>query len=380
MSGALDGIRIVEFAGLGPAPFAAMMLADMGAEVIRVERPDQPQMWVDRMMRDPLNRSRRSITLDLKLPTALEVTRRLIGESHGLIEGFRPGVMERLGLGPDLCLELAPGLVYGRMTGWGQTGSLAASAGHDINYISLSGALAAIGSAGGPPVPPINLVGDFGGGGMLLAFGMACALLSAARGGAGQVVDAAMVDGSALLMAMTYGLYAMDDWTLERGTNRLDGGAHFYATYRCADGLDLAVGAIEPQFYARLLEVLGIDASTVPPQLDRSSWPAMHEQFAALFRTRTRPDWLDRFATVDACVSPVLDLTQVAAHPHNRERETFLDVGGVLQPAPAPRLSRTSASRPAPPRRPGADNDAVLLDLGLSEDEIIDLRQQGVFG
>lgn len=377
--GPLHGVQIIEFAGLGPAPFAAMMLADMGSDVIRVDRPHEAPAWVDRMRRDPLNRSRRSIALDLKNAAGVELALRLISGADALIEGFRPGVMERLGLGPDGCMERNSRLVYGRMTGYGQDGPLRDSAGHDINYIGLSGLLAAVGPADGSPLPPLNVAGDFGGGGMLLAFGVLCALWESSHSGQGQVVDAAMVEGSALLMAMTHGLRAIGDWELRRGVNRLDGGAHFYAAYECADGQFIAVGAVEPQFYARVLDILGLEGE-LPPQMQRESWPEMRQRFAEIFRTRPRAEWLGRFEGVDACVTPVLDLDEAPSHPQNTHRETFIVVDGVRQPAPAPRYSRTGAATPAPPRRPGADTAEILGEIGLSSSEIDRYRSRGALG
>ncbi|HZU71190.1 MAG TPA: CaiB/BaiF CoA-transferase family protein, partial [Acidimicrobiales bacterium] len=336
MSGPLQGVRVVEVAGIGPGPFAAMMLADMGAEVIRVDRaqavrggdPARPPM-------DVLARGRRSIGVDLKNPDGVETVLRLVEGSQALIEGFRPGVAERLGIGPQECLARNPALVYGRMTGWGQDGPYASMAGHDINYIALAGTLHPIGRAGGPPVPPLNLVGDFGGGGMLLAFGVACGLLEAGRTGQGQVVDAAMVDGAAVLAAMFHGFTASGIWTEERGTNLLDTGAHFYDVYETADARFVSIGSIEPQFYAELLRLTGLEGEDLPHQMDRSQWAALKERLAAVFRTKTRDEWCSIMEGTDVCFAPVLSLSEAPAHPHNQARRTFVEVGGVVQPAPA---------------------------------------------
>lgn len=377
--GPLLGIKVVEFAALGPAPMGAMLLADLGAEVVRIERkakPGRPTAELFDPQLDILNRSRRVVALDLKQPAAIEAALRLVAGADILIEGFRPGVMERLGLGPEVCLARNPRLVYGRMTGWGQNGTLADTAGHDINYLSLSGALHAIGEPGGKPVAPLNLVADGGGGAMLLAVGVLAALVAARSSGQGQVVDAAMTDGAATLMSMMYTLKAMGQWTQERGSNLLDGGAHFYDTYRCADGKWLSVGAIEPQFYALLLEKTGITDPAFAAQWDRARWPALREKLAAVLRTRTRDEWCAVFAGSDACVAPVLDMDEAPEHPHNRSRGTFIEVGGVTQPAPAPRFSRTPPAPPRPPM-PGADARPILADWGFSAGEIADLQHIG---
>ena len=335
MAGPLSGLRIVELAAIGPVPFAGMMLADHGAEVIRVERPGATPT-----PGDPLLRSRSSITLDLKNPADIAQLRKLSATADGLIEGFRPGVMERLGLGPGVLLSDNERLVYGRMTGWGQDGPLAPRAGHDINYIALSGTLGALGRAGDQPTPPINLVGDFGGGGMLLAFGMVSALFGVRSGGAGQVVDCAMTDGSALLMAMMWGFRAQGQWSGDRGTNLLDTGAPFYDTYETADGGYVAVGAIEPQFYAALRRVLGIaDDPRFDSQTDHAQWPMQKTELARLFKAKTRDQWTTLFDGIDACVTPVLSMAEALEHPHNRARQTFITLGGAAQPAPAPRYS-----------------------------------------
>ena len=368
--GPLQGIRVVEFAGLGPGPFCAMMLSDMGADVVRVDRPGGDGHGRAPDVFNPgrfgvLDRGRRSIALDLKKAEDVATARALVDRAHALIEGFRPGVMERLGLGPDECLERNARLVYGRMTGWGQTGPLAQAAGHDINYIAISGALHAIGQGEGGPVVPLNLVGDFGGGAMMLAFGIVCGLLEARTSGKGQVVDAAMTDGSALLMSMIYGLKAMGQWSGDRGANLLDGGAHFYDTYECLDGTFVAVGAIEPKFYSLLLATCGIEDDEAGTHMDPSGWPAMKKKVAAALKTKTRQEWCELLEGTDACLSPILTMDEAPHHPHNKARETFVDVGGVVQPAPAPRFSRTKPQIRRPPARPGADHEDILRDWGL---------------
>jgi alpha-methylacyl-CoA racemase len=374
--GPLAGIRVVELAGIGPGPFAAMLLADLGAEVLRVDRPEASRpAWPT-----VLARGRRSVAVDLKHPDGPGVVLDLVAAADALVEGFRPGVAERLGIGPDPCLARNPRLVYGRVTGWGQDGPWRLAAGHDIDYVALAGALHPIGQAGGPPVPPLNLVGDFGGGGMLLALGVVAALLEAARSGRGQVVDAAMVDGAALLTTQFHELLAAGLWREERGANLLDGGAPFYAVYETADGRHLAVGALEPQFWAELVERLGLDPADLPAQLDRDGWPQLRERLAALFRTRTRDEWCELLAGTDACVAPVLGLGEAPAHVHNRARGTFVEVGGVVQPAPAPRFSRTPPDPPRPPARPGAHTDQALADWGVAPDEVARLRAAGAVG
>ena len=378
MSGPLTGTKIVEIAGIGPGPFAAMMLADMGAEVIRVDRsqaviggdPERPPL-------DLLNRGRRSVGVDLKNPDGVATVLRLVETADAIIEGFRPGVAERLGIGPDDCRAHNPRIVYGRMTGWGQEGPYAHTAGHDINYIALAGALDPIGRAGQPPVPPLNLVGDFGGGGMLLAFGVVCALLEAQRSGEGQVVDAAMVDGAALLMTMFHGLSAMGFWSEERGTNLLDTGAHFYDVYETADAKFVSIGSIEPQFYAELLKLSGLDGEELPYQMDRSQWPALKERVAAVFRTKTRAEWCEIMEGSDVCFAPVLSLSEAPQHPHNQHRQTFTEVGGVVQPAPAPRFSRTPGAVARPSAHAGQHTDEALVDWGFTADEVAKLRQAG---
>ncbi len=378
MAGPLAGLRIVEFAGIGPAPFAGMMLADHGAEVIRIDRPEGPRLGAAMAARDPLGRSRRSIAIDLKSPDGIAIARRLCGSADGLIEGFRPGVMERLGLGPDVLLADRPALVYGRMTGWGQTGPYAQAAGHDINYIALAGTLYHLGRAGEKPAVPINLVGDFGGGGMLLAFAMTSAMLAVARGAAGQVIDCAMTEGAGLLGAMVQGFRSMGRWSDARGTNLLDGGAPFYDSYRCADGEYLAVGAIEPEFYAALRKTAGLaDDPAFDAQLDPARWPGQKNRLAALFATRSRDEWCAVFAGGDACVAPILSLAEAPDHPHARARGSFVSVGGDIQPAPAPRFSRDAADAPRVPPPHGADTDAVLDAIGYDGDARAALRAAG---
>ena len=375
MSGPLDGVRIIELAGLGPAPFAGMMLADAGADIIRIDRaeratyPPNTEPHVDLM-----NRGRRSVAVDLKHPDGVGLVLRLVEGADGLMEGFRPGVTERLGIGPDVCLARNPKLVYGRMTGWGQDGPMASAAGHDIDYIALAGALEPMARAGQRPFPPLNLVGDFGGGGMMLAFGMCAAIISARRTGAGQVVDAAMVDGAAALMTMTYTLRSSGMWKEERGTNLLDTGAHFYEVYETSDGGYMALGAIEPQFYAALLRGLELEGEDLPDQMDREAWPQMKERFAALFATKTRDEWTAVFEGTDACVAPVLSPWEAPSHPHLRARGTFSEVAGVVQPSPAPRFGGTPGAIRRPPPNPGQHADEALADWGLDPDEVAELR------
>jgi alpha-methylacyl-CoA racemase len=377
--GPLDGVRVVEIASLAPAPFGCMILADLGADVLRVDRADGTGPWV-KSSGDPLNRSRRSIGINLKDPAGLDVLLRLLDDADVLVEGFRPGVTERLGFGPEDCARRNPRLIYGRMTGWGQDGPLASTAGHDIDYIAISGALAPIGRAGERPVPPVNLLGDFGGGGMLLALGIMAALVERAGSGLGQVVDAAMVDGSALLTSFLHGMRASGGWRDERGTNLLDGGAPFYDTYQTADGRYVAVGALEPQFYAALLHGLGLPGAELPAQLDRSGWPVLRARFTEIFAQRTRDEWAAVFDGTDACVSPVLTMGEAPAHPHAVARDGFIEVDGVTQPAPAPRFSRSPAARPTRPPPAGADTDTVLAGLGLTAAQITDLRARHVVG
>jgi len=377
--GPLSGVRVIEIASLAPAPFGCMILADLGAEVLRVDRAERcgPQA---RRPNDPLGRGRRSIGLNLKDPAAVDLLLRLAGNADVLVEGFRPGVAERLGFGPQVCAERNPGLVFARMTGWGQDGPLAPTAGHDIDYIAISGALSMIGRAGESPVPPVNLIGDFGGGGMLLALGILAALVERAHSGLGQVVDAAMVDGSALLTSFVYGMRASGTWQDKRGSNLLDGGAPFYDTYATADSQYVAVGALEPQFYAALLHGLGLTGAELPEQHDRDGWPVLRERFAAAFAARTRAEWEQVFAGTDACVAPVLTAAEAPVHPHAAARGAFVETGGITQPAPAPRFGRTAAAEPAPPPRAGQDTDAVLAGLGLTAADVAGLRARGVVG
>jgi alpha-methylacyl-CoA racemase len=376
--GPLAGLKVIEIAGIGPGPFCGMMLADLGADVVRVDRAQNVTGGDPALPpNDLLARGRRSIGVDLKNPEGVGVVLDLVAGADVLIEGFRPGVAERLGIGPAECHARNPRLVYGRMTGWGQGGPWGPMAGHDINYIALAGALEPIGRAGEPPLPPINLVGDFGGGGMLLAFGVLAGVFEAQRSGQGQVIDAAMVDGAAALMTMTHSFRAMGMWTDERGTNMLDTGAHFYEVYETSDGQYMSVGSIEPQFYAALLDGLGLDAEDLPYQHDRSQWPALKERFAAIFRTRTRDEWTAVFEGTDACVAPVLTIPEAVAHPHNVERGTFTEVAGIPQPAPAPRFDRTPPQISGPPAHAGQHTDEILRDFGLEADRIAKLREVG---
>jgi len=375
----LDGIRVVEIASLAPAPFGCMILSDLGADVLRVDRAEICGTRA-RAPLDPLSRGRRSVGINLKDAAGVELLLRLVASADVLVEGFRPGVAERLGFGPQVCAERNPRLVYGRMTGWGQDGPLAPTAGHDIDYIAISGALSLVGRAGQPPVPPVNLLADFGGGGMLLALGVLAALLERERSGLGQVVDAAMVDGSALLTSFVYGLRAAGAWQDARGVNLLDGGAPFYDTYQTADGKYVAVGALEAKFYAELLAGLGLSGADLPPQHDRAGWPVLRARFTEIFRTRTRDEWAEIFAESDGCVAPVLSPAEAPEHPHNASRGTFADVGGLVQPAPAPRFGRSAARVPSAPPRPGADTDAVLAELGRTTAEIADMRASGTVG
>jgi alpha-methylacyl-CoA racemase len=373
MMGPLRGLRVVEVTGIGPGPFCGMLLADLGAEVLRVDRPAADRgPWPA-----VLARGRRSVAVDLKHPDGAGVVLDLAAAADALLEGFRPGVAERLGIGPDACLARNPRLVYGRVTGWGQDGPWRSAAGHDIDYIALAGALHPIGPAGGAPVPPLNLLGDYGGGGMLLAVGMVAALLEAARSGQGQVVDAAIVDGAALLTTQVHELRALGLWRDERGANLLDGGAPFYGVYETADGGYLAVGALEPEFFAELVARVGLDPAEVPAELDRDGWPALRERLEAVFLTRTRDEWCELLAGSDACVAPVLSPAEAPGHPHNRDRGTFVAVGGTLQPAPAPRFSRTPCPPPAPPPEPGQHTTEALRGWGFDPDRVERLRAVG---
>ena len=376
--GPLHGLRIIEIEGLGPAPFAGMMFADMGAEVISVTRRSlaegvQPQNSIS-------ERGKKSIALNLKDPRAVEALLNLCETADALIEGFRPGVAERLGIGPEECMARNPKLVYGRMTGWGQTGPLSQAAGHDINYISLSGALHGIGRAGDKPVPPLNLVGDFGGGGMFLAFGVVSAMLEAQRSGAGQVVDVSMVEGSAALMHMMYSYLNTEafNWQDERGVNVLDTGAHFYEVYETQDGKYLSVGPIEPQFYQLFKEKIGLDEDTFGGQFDVARWPELKEKLAAVFKTRTRDAWCELLEGTDACVAPVLSMREAPLHPHNRARESFVEVGGHVQPGPAPKFSRSRPEVPQPAPRQGQHTDEVLAEAGYDQAQLAALRAEGV--
>ena len=374
--GPLEGIRIVEVAGIGPGPFCAMMLSDMGADVLRVDRADRVRGGGGASF-DLLNRGRRSIGVDLKNPAGVALVLDLVAAADGLVEGFRPGVMEKLGLGPDDCLARNPRLVYGRMTGWGQDGPYAKTAGHDINYIALAGALDPIGRAGEAPVPPLNLVGDFGGGGLMLAFGMACALVERQRSGKGQVVDAAMVDGAAILMTMFHGFRQGGFWKDERGTNMLDTGAWFYDVYECKDGKYVSIGSIEPQFCAQLLALTGMDAPDLPHQMDQARWPEMKRRLREVFLRKTRDEWCAIMEGTDVCFAPVLSMAEAPTHPHNRARETFVERDGFVQPAPAPRFSRTTPAIQGPPAVPGQHTDAALADWGVGADAIARLRSAG---
>ena len=369
--GPLAGLRVVEIASIGPGPFCAMMLSDLGAEVIRVDRRDQTGKGDPRLV---LNRGRKSLAVDLKNPAGVETVLRLVAQADVLIEGFRPEVMERLGLGPEICLQRNPKLVFGRMTGWGQTGPLSAAAGHDINYIALAGALHAMGNQDRPPTPPLNLVGDFGGGGMYLLCGVLAALLECQRSGKGQVIDAAMVDGTASLMAAFHGLQAMGRWTDQRESNYLDGGAHYYGCYACADGKFIAIGSIEPQFYALLLEKCGISDPQFQQQNDQSQWPELRRKLAALIVTKTRDEWCRIMEGSDVCFAPVLNLREAPAHPHLQARETFVDAFGLLQPAPAPRFSRTPGAIQGPVAQVGEHTEEILQRWGFSAQDIEQLQ------
>jgi alpha-methylacyl-CoA racemase len=378
-TGPLAGLRVVEIAGLGPGPFCAMVLADLGAEVIRVERTGIPAAAVGSVdRRQVLTRGRPSLGVDLKHPAGLKLVLQMLEHADVLLEGFRPGVLERIGLGPDTCLRRNPRLIYGRITGYGRDGPLAAEAGHDINYISLAGALAPIGRRGEPPVPPLNLVADFGGGGMLLIMGILAALYERTHSGLGQVVDAAMVDGAALLTTMVHEIRALSLWHDERGTNTMDTGSHYYNVYETLDGACVSVGAMEARFYRSFMKGLGFSEEAIPPQDDESQWETLTQRVAEIFRSRTRAEWLDIFEGTDACVTPVLTLGEAPAHPHNRARGTFVDVGGVMEPAPAPRFSRTPAPAPTPPPAPGAHDTGILLGWGSTQAEIDILVQERV--
>jgi len=370
MTGPLIGLRVLEIASLAPAPFACTVLSDLGAEVLRVDRADGPRAP------QPLTRGRRSVAVDLKHPDGVETILRLVEWADVFVEGFRPGVCERLGIGPAQCLARNPRLVYARMTGYGQDGPLASRAGHDINFLALSGALEPLGPADSPPLPPLNYVADFGGGGMLLAVGVLSALWERERSGVGQVVDASMVEGAALITTLLHELHAQGSWTRQRGGNILDGSAPFYATYACADGRFVAVGAMEPQFWAELLAGLGLsEREDLPEQLDPAGWPRLKQLLTEVFATQTRQEWADLFADSDACVTPVLSPFEAHEHPHNLARGTFTEVGGLRQPAPAPRFSRTPGAIAGPSPKPGEHTDAALADWGFSAGEIAELRE-----
>ncbi len=376
--GPLQGVKIVELAGIGPGPFAGMLLSDMGADIVRIDRAGQvnPASF-DKPNLEPMYRGRRSIGVDLKNPEGVELVLTLVEKADALVEGYRPGVTERLGLGPDVCLARNPKLVYGRMTGWGQDGPMAQAAGHDINYIALAGALAHFGRAGGKPTPPINLVGDFGGGGMFMAFGIVCGILEAHRSGKGQVLDVAMVDGSAILMTMMWGLKQIGFWDEALGANVLDTGAPFYDTYETADGKFVSLGSLEPQFYAELVRRLGLADEGLPAQMDRAGWDTLRDRFTELFKTKTRDEWDALLAGSDACYAPVLTMSEATNNEHIRARDTIIEIDGVPQPAPAPRFSRTppEVQRPAP--WPGQHTDTALADWGVGDAEIAKLRETG---
>jgi len=380
VAGPLSGIKIIELAGIGPSPYACMLLADAGADILRFERTSGAMVPEGMPNWDLLNRSRRSVGIDLKNPDAVSLLLELVAEADVVIEGFRPGVAERLGVGPEACLAANPAIVYGRMTGWGQDGVLADRAGHDINYIAISGALWPMGRSGDIPVPPLNLVGDFGGGGMMLAFGVTSALLSARTTGVGQVVDAAMTDGSASLMTMVHAFKTAGLWEEERGANMLDTGAHFYEVYETKDAKFMSVGAIERKFYAELMAGLGLDPTDFPDQMDRSGWADMKRVFAERFATKTRDEWTAIFEGVDACTLPVLSPFEAPDHPHNVARGTFVEVAGVVQPGPAPRFSATPSEISKPPSNAGADTDEALASWGVPADRIAELRAVGAVG
>jgi len=376
--GPLAGLKIVEFAGLGPGPFAAMMMADMGADVLRIDRKNaRAVLSPDDPATNLLARGRRSVGLDLKSPQGIDTALRLVDQADGLIEGFRPGVMERLGLGPDVCMPRNEKLVYGRMTGWGQDGPLADAAGHDINYISLTGVLAAIGRADTGPVPPLNLVGDFGGGGMLLAFGLVCAMLEARQSGQGQIVDAAMTDGSAILMTGIFGFFKSGAWSSQREDNILDGAAPFYGTYQCADGEWLSVGSIEPQFFDILLDKIGMTKEAFGGQWDKPRWPEQRQVLADAFAGKTRDEWCDLMEGSDICFAPILNMGEATQHPHNVARQTFVTHNGIQQPAPAPRFSRTPAELGISAPAPGSNTREGLADWGLTDAELDTLTADG---
>lgn len=372
--GPLKGLKIIEMAGIGPGPFCGMVLADLGAEIIRVDRASAIGTG---SKKEPSNRGKKSIAVDLKAKEGVEVVLKLVETADAIFEGFRPGVMERLGIGPEVCMARNDRIVFGRMTGWGQEGPLANAAGHDINYISLSGALAAIGRPGSPPVPPLNLIGDFGGGGMLLALGLVAALLESKESKKGQVVDAAMTDGSALLMTMIYSMQSSGMWKTTMGSNLLDGGSHFYDTYECKDGKFISIGSIEPQFYALLCQIAELDEKVFSKQMSRDLWPEQKEEIKKIFLKKTRDEWCELMEGTDVCFAPVLDMSEAPQHPHNKERKTFIDLEGVTQPAPAPRFSRTEPEVVSSPSIVGEHTNEVLSSIGLSEEDISTLKTSG---
>ena len=372
--GPLKGLKIIEMAGIGPGPFCGMVLADLGAEIIRVDRASAIGTG---SKQEPSNRGKKSIAVDLKAKEGVEVVLKLVETADAIFEGYRPGVMERLGIGPEVCLERNDRIVFGRMTGWGQEGPLSNAAGHDINYISLSGALAAIGRPGSPPVPPLNLIGDFGGGGMLLALGLVAALLESKESKKGQVVDAAMTDGSALLMTMIYSMQSSGMWKTTMGSNLLDGGSHFYDTYECKDRKFISIGSIEPQFYALLCQIAELDEKVFSKQMSRDLWPEQKEEIKKIFVKKTRDEWCELMEGTDVCFAPVLDMSEAPEHPHNKERKTFIDLEGVTQPAPAPRFSRTEPEVVSSPSIVGEHTNEVLSSIGLSEEDISTLKTSG---
>ncbi len=376
--GPLSGVKIVEFGGIGPPPMCGMLLADMGADILRIDRTQPSGLGLPVPARySVMDRSRRSVAIDLKTPEGIEAVMRLLEQADGIIEGFRPGVMERLGLGPEAVWARNPRLVFGRVTGWGQTGPLSHAAGHDINYISLIGATNAIGRRDQLPTPPLNLVGDFGGGALYLALGIVAALYEAKQSGQGQVVDAAMTDGAASLMASAYGMYAAGLSNGRRGENIVDSGSHFYDVYETADGKFISIASIEAKFYAELLQRLGMEDEDLPAQMDRDGWPETKERLTKLFRTKTREEWCEILEGTDVCFGPVLDFDEAPEHPHNQARETFIEIDGVMQPAPAPRFSRTPSTVQRPPSEPGADTEEGLLAWGFDRADIDQLRKAG---
>jgi alpha-methylacyl-CoA racemase len=372
--GPLDGIKVLEIASIGPGPFCSMMLSDMGAEVIRIDRKELSGTGDSRLS---LNRGRKSLALDLKKPEAVEAVLTMVESADMLVEGFRPGVMERLGLGPDACLARNPRLIFGRMTGWGQTGPLSQAAGHDINYISLAGALHAMGYDDRAPTPPLNLIGDFGGGAMYLLAGLLAGYIEAQKSGQGQVVDAAMTDGTASLLTAFFGLRAMGRWTDRRASNYLDGGAHYYGCYTCSDGKFISIGSIEPKFYALLLEKLEIEDQQFQGQNDLANWSSLREKLEAIFVTRTRDEWCALLENTDVCFAPLLSMEEAPGHPHNSARKTFVEVGGVTQPAPAPRFSRTQGEVQRPAARVGEHSEEVLKEWNFSDQDIAMLKEAG---